>query len=83
MPAKKVIFRITSDYQVERLIGQGAFGVVWYVLCRYIPVPVLMRSQLRRAPTLGEESGDQEDHTFRPQWRVSSSDARDQIVASP
>lgn len=34
--SRKISFNVSEQYDIQDVVGEGAYGVVWYVLnCRY------------------------------------------------
>lgn len=67
--SRKISFNVSDQYDIQDVIGEGAYGVVWYVLGEvYTNYKALGSNGEQRcsAQTIWPESGHQEDHPIRP-----------------
>lgn len=80
--SRKISFNVSDQYDIQDVIGEGAYGVVWYVvlnrIARSLPTDT---TQLSAAQAIGSESGYQEDHSLRSFHVLSENFARDEVAA--
>lgn len=67
---RRVSFNVSDQYQIKDVVGEGAYGIVWYVSSHCISVfpwiQILTRHhQLCRSQTYSIKSSHQKDHSFR------------------
>lgn len=70
--SRKISFNVSEQYDIQDVVGEGAYGVVWYVgidpspHCRK-PIGLTdILTQLRDTQAFGSKSGHQEDYALRP-----------------
>ena len=67
--SRKISFNVSEQYDIQDVVGEGAYGVVWYISSEpnhrdaeeLTSIAQLCPSQAIRA-----EGSDQEDHSIRP-----------------
>lgn len=82
--SRKISFNVSEQYDIQDVVGEGAYGVVWYVfLCRvlYAVYQILTLLQLCHSQALRPKGRHQEDHPFRSFHVLSKNPARDEAVA--
>jgi hypothetical protein len=75
---------VSEQYDIQDVVGEGAYGVVWYVSasradCAMIQMLTLL--QFRHSQALRPKGRHQEDHSFRSLHVLSKNSARDEASA--
>jgi hypothetical protein len=81
--SRKISFNVSEQYDIQDVVGEGAYGVVWYVflcLVRY-SVYYLTLLKLCHSQAFRPKGRHQEDHSFRSLHVLSKNPARDEAVA--
>lgn len=64
--SRKISFNVSEQYDIQDVVGEGAYGVVWFVraLCPIEDIQWLTGYQLCDTQALGPEGRHQEDHAL-------------------
>ena len=80
--SRKISFNVSEQYDIQDVVGEGAYGVVWYDAPSTLFMDSLLtRLQLRAAQALGPEGGHQEDYAIRPFHVLLENTARDEAAS--
>ena len=84
--SRKISFNVSDQYDIQDVVGEGAYGVVWYVASSKPQVHVARRftltlHQLSIAQALGSESRYQENYPFRSFHVLPSNITRNEIAS--
>jgi hypothetical protein len=80
--SRKISFNVSDQYDIQDVIGEGAYGVVWYVYS-VAAVDYLLTNniQLCFPQTIRPKSRNQENYTIRPLHVLPSHSSRDEALA--
>ncbi len=79
--SRKISFNVSEQYDIQDVVGEGAYGVVWSVAFLDLAEPMLSLPQLRTTQAFESESSHQENHTFRPLHVLSTDSAGNEASA--
>lgn len=78
---RKISFNVSEQYDIQEVIGEGAYGVVWYraPFSRHI-ITSTYRGQFRITQAIWSKSCYKEDHTIRALYVLPANVARDEAT---
>ena len=82
--SRKISFNVSDQYDIQDVVGEGAYGVVWYGscdTCNTIANPSLTKKQLGAPQAFRTEGRYQENHTVRSFYVLSANVARNEAAS--